>query len=188
LLLLVDKKNNLCNKKLTFKFFTRFIFFYNHKTKTKLNQICSSYTVFLALNSADFCNAYLRSESSREGIVSLAGYLQFWGIVFLIFSVFVALCKREPLDLESSKYGVAQVYRQIFSIVSLSKMKSFALLLLTTKLAFVASDSITTLKLVEKGFKRENMAAVMTLAFPIESIMAILVGKWAKEKPLSIVR
>lgn len=67
-------------------------------------------------------------------------------------------------------------------------MQSFLFILLTAKLAFVATDSIQQLKFVERGFKKENLAVIMTLSFPVESLLAILVGKWAKERPLSIVR
>ena len=55
----------------------------------------TSFTAFLALNDADFCNNYLRSKSSPEGILPLAGYLTFWGWFFAVVTVLIALFKHE---------------------------------------------------------------------------------------------
>eukprot|EP01125_Pyxidicula_operculata_P020638 TRINITY_DN7667_c0_g1_i2.p1 TRINITY_DN7667_c0_g1~~TRINITY_DN7667_c0_g1_i2.p1 ORF type:complete len:235 (+),score=-6.42 TRINITY_DN7667_c0_g1_i2:30-707(+) len=54
-----------------------------------------SYTIFLALNSAEFCNKYLRSEQSDVGMVTVGSYLQFWGIFYCVFSLLLFL-KKEP--------------------------------------------------------------------------------------------
>jgi len=57
----------------------------------------TSFTAFLALNDAGFCNKYLRRASARAatGILSLTAYLRFWGWVYLIVTVGIALFKRE---------------------------------------------------------------------------------------------
>ena len=55
----------------------------------------TSFTAFLALNDADFCNNYLREVSQPEGILPLAGYLQFWGWFFAVATAVIALCKHE---------------------------------------------------------------------------------------------
>lgn len=55
----------------------------------------TSFTAFLALNDADFCNNYLREAPQAEGILPLAGYLQFWGWFFAVATALIALCKHE---------------------------------------------------------------------------------------------
>ena len=55
----------------------------------------TSFTAFLALNDADFCNNYLRELPQTEGILPLAGYLQFWGWFFAVATTVIALCKHE---------------------------------------------------------------------------------------------
>lgn len=55
----------------------------------------TSFTAFLALNDADFCNNYLRQAPQAEGILPLAGYLQFWGWFFAVATALIALCKHE---------------------------------------------------------------------------------------------
>lgn len=54
----------------------------------------SSFTVFLALNDPSFCSKYLGSPSG-QGLVSLHGYLRFWGWLYLLITVAVALLKKE---------------------------------------------------------------------------------------------
>lgn len=55
----------------------------------------TSFTAFLALNDADFCNNYLRETAQAQGILPLAGYLQFWGWFFAVTTTLIALCKHE---------------------------------------------------------------------------------------------
>ena len=55
----------------------------------------TSFTAFLALNDANFCNNYLRAVPYKEGILPLAGYLQFWGCFFVVVTVLIAFFKHE---------------------------------------------------------------------------------------------
>ena len=55
----------------------------------------ASFTVFLALNDADFRNAYLRSSPQPQGLLPLSTYLRAWGWMYAVVSLVVALAKRE---------------------------------------------------------------------------------------------
>lgn len=83
-----------------------------------------SYTIFLALNSPEFCNSYLRSvdQQSSEGMLSLSSYLWFWGIAFIVATVLVMLKTEngnENGDEVREEISVREVYKQMLSIVSL---------------------------------------------------------------------
>eukprot|EP00966_Prymnesium_polylepis_P234813 5431106-Prymnesium_polylepis.1 len=54
-----------------------------------------SFTVFLALNSPDFCNAYLRESPAEAGLFSLGDFMSFWGWVFLASTVIVFFVKKD---------------------------------------------------------------------------------------------
>lgn len=54
-----------------------------------------SYVLFMALESTSFCNTYLRTESRDYGVVSLPGFLYFWGWVFIVTTTLVAVLKKE---------------------------------------------------------------------------------------------
>lgn len=58
----------------------------------------TSFTLFLALNDADFSNRYLRSgdqHNAEVGVLSLAGYFRFWAVVYGVVTVAVWALKRE---------------------------------------------------------------------------------------------
>jgi hypothetical protein len=55
----------------------------------------SSFTVFLALNDADFCNKYLRGSPSADGHLTLAVYLRAWGWAYAVITLLIAALKRE---------------------------------------------------------------------------------------------
>jgi len=55
----------------------------------------SSFTVFLALNDADFCNKYLRVAPAPDGYLTLAFYLRAWGWAYALATLLIAAFKRE---------------------------------------------------------------------------------------------
>jgi MFS transporter, PAT family, solute carrier family 33 (acetyl-CoA transportor), member 1 len=56
---------------------------------------------------------------------------------------------------------------------------------LVSKIAFAANDAVTSLKLVEKGFKREDLALVVLIDFPFQILGGWLAAKWSRgDKPL----
>ena len=55
----------------------------------------TSFTVFLALNDVDFCNAYLRSTPSKDGHLTLSTYLRAWGWAYAGVTLLVAAFKKE---------------------------------------------------------------------------------------------
>lgn len=54
----------------------------------------TSFTVFLALSDPDFCSSYLGTPPGVP-LVTLAGYMRFWGYVYLVVTAAVAVFKPE---------------------------------------------------------------------------------------------
>ncbi len=56
---------------------------------------------------------------------------------------------------------------------------------LLAKVGFAANDAATGLKLVEKGFKREDLALVVLIDFPFQIMGGWLAAKWSRgDRPL----
>jgi len=91
-----------------------------------------AFTVFMALESADFCNKYLRFTPSDTGIVDLAGFLYFWGILFLVVTTLVGLLKHERQE-NVSQNGVFVAYKQLFWITKLPSIRMYILGVMTAK-------------------------------------------------------
>jgi hypothetical protein len=67
-------------------------------------------------------------------------------------------------------------------------MMTFIAILLTAKIGFVANDSVTNLKLIEKGFPKEDLAFTSFLDFPLQLIFGFYIAKvTTAERPLKPV-
>jgi len=93
------------------------------------------YVVFLALESKDFCNNYLRSASSEVGLVTFSGFLYFWSIVFVVTTTLVMVLKSEEKSDEDEKLDLVQSYVGLWHIIKLKNVKRLILFLLTCKVS-----------------------------------------------------
>ncbi|KAL2621578.1 hypothetical protein R1flu_001783 [Riccia fluitans] len=55
-----------------------------------------SFTIFLALNDAEFCNKYLRRSSSTKGLLSLSNYFYFWGWFYVVTTILLLYKSEKP--------------------------------------------------------------------------------------------
>lgn len=138
-----------------------------------------SYTVFLAFNSADFANKWFRTTPSDKGLMTLGGYLTFWGWAYLIVTVGLIFLKKEEKTRERD--GIAEVYRIMWGILKLKNILSIIVIHLIAKIGFQANDGVTSLKLLDKGFGQENMALVVLIDFPFEISLGYYAGKWSTQ-------
>jgi hypothetical protein len=104
-----------------------------------------SFTCFLAFNSLDFCNNYLRGTPQSEPLISLAGYLWTWGWIFIIFTIYIAVFVREPTPSEKV-HSPAAVYSQLLAVARLGPVQRLAAVLITAKIGFILFDAVTLLK------------------------------------------
>jgi len=94
--------------------------------------------VFLALSSPDFANKYVRSEPLDTGLIDLAGFLFFWGWVFLITTSLIGLFKHERSEEEvhgdeHEVQGIVSTYKTLWTIVTLPAVMKYIFILLTLK-------------------------------------------------------
>eukprot|EP00123_Amoebidium_parasiticum_P010170 comp19935_c0_seq1/m.24232 comp19935_c0_seq1/g.24232 ORF comp19935_c0_seq1/g.24232 comp19935_c0_seq1/m.24232 type:complete len:555 (-) comp19935_c0_seq1:269-1933(-) len=139
-----------------------------------------SFTIFLALNSPEFCNTYLRwgQESADVGIITLGPYMQFWGIVSLATTLWLALFKEEA-EVANSEMSIAETYRTIWQVLKMPNMQALLSILLLHKIGFMANDAVTGLILIDKGFKREHLALTVLLDFPCQIVLGIWAARWS---------
>ncbi|XP_041796203.1 acetyl-coenzyme A transporter 1 [Chelmon rostratus] len=147
--------------------------------------------LFLALESADFCNKYLRTEPKDTGIVTLSDFLFFWGMVFLVSTTLVAIMKREhgkgKRKVHEETQGVMDTYKLLFSIIKMPTVFTFCVLLLTAKIGFSAADAVTGLKLVEAGVPKEQLALLAVPMVPLQILLPVIISKYtAGPRPLDV--
>lgn len=165
-----------------------------------------SFTVFLAFNSPEFANKYLRSTPLDYGLISLPGYLRICGLFFIFVTFIVAVYipehpfddskrsddieltnpyERSLLESSSSVDNLRQVYIKMYQVLKLPNVRIFILLHLISKIGFQANEALTNLKLLEKGLSKEDLAITVLIDFPFEIIFGYYAGRWSTgDEPL----
>jgi PAT family acetyl-CoA transporter-like MFS transporter 1 len=138
-----------------------------------------SYTVFLAFNSPDFANRWFRTKPQDYGLMTLGGYMEFAGWLYLIVTIGLAALKREERNRD--KDGIMEVYRSMWGILKLKNIMTIMIIHLIAKVGFITNDAVTNLKLLDKGFGQANMALVVLIDFPFEISLGYYAGKWSTE-------
>ena len=59
------------------------------------------YVLLLVFESKEFSNKYIFNEPQDRGLITLAGFLNFWGFVFLGATIIIAIFKKEQSEVES---------------------------------------------------------------------------------------
>jgi MFS transporter, PAT family, solute carrier family 33 (acetyl-CoA transportor), member 1 len=136
-----------------------------------------SYTVFLAFNSPDFANKWFRKITSTEPVMTLGGYLIFWGWAYLIVTIGLGIFKRE--EKTKNEDGIYDVYKVMWGVLKLKNIQTIIIIHLIAKIGFQANDGVTNLKLLDKGFSREDMALTVLIDFPFEIALGYYAGKWS---------
>ncbi|CAG8978414.1 hypothetical protein HYALB_00013103 [Hymenoscyphus albidus] len=136
-----------------------------------------SYTVFLAFNSPDFANKYFRKTPLGEGVMTLGGYLTFWGWAYLIVTIGLAVFKRE--EKTKNEDGIYDVYKVMWGVLKLKNIQTIIIIHLIAKIGFQANDGVTNLKLIDKGFSQEDLALTVLIDFPFEIGLGYYAGKWS---------
>ncbi|XP_026087080.1 acetyl-coenzyme A transporter 1-like [Carassius auratus] len=150
--------------------------------------------LFLALESADFCNKYLRFEPQERGIVTLSDFLFLWGIVFMVSTTLVAILKKETTSHHHTKkkpkeemQSVMETYKLLLRIIKMPTVFTFCSLLLTAKVGFSAADAVTGLKLVEAGVPKEQLALLAVPMVPLQILLPVVISKYtAGPRPLDV--
>lgn len=145
------------------------------------------YVVFLVLESKDFGNKYIFDEPRDVGLVTLSGFLKFWGIIFLGTTILIAIFKKESSDAEEElannpEYGIKKAYPLLWKIVKLKPVMKFSLVLLTAKASFAACDAITTLKLIDYGIPKDKIAVLSVPLVPLQILLPFVISRYTTGK------
>lgn len=141
----------------------------------------TGYTVFLILD----------SEELRFHGFSLPNFLRFWGVVFIITTIFIAIFKRDisndDEELENNPdYGVKKAYPMLLKIIKLKPVIKFSLVLVTARACFSAADEITTLKLIEAGVPKDKLGYLSIPQLPLQLLIPFMIARFTTgPKPMS---
>ncbi|KAK7468607.1 hypothetical protein VKT23_003111 [Stygiomarasmius scandens] len=135
----------------------------------------ASFTVFLALNSVEF--------TDKWGIphLTLSVYLKFWSVICYLVTLWLLIFKKEDKEpATEADMSIMGVYKTIWSICKLKHIQSLIIMHFFAKLGFAANDAASSLKMVEKGFKREDLALAVLIDFPFQIYGGYLAANWSR--------
>lgn len=67
---------------------------------------------------------------------------------------------------------------QAVSVLRLPCIRKVSAVLLTRNAAFAAAESLTQLRLLDKGIPKQHMATVLALISPLNMMVPVLAAKW----------
>lgn len=153
--------------------------------------VAFGYVLFILLESEEFCNKWIRFTAQEGGIISMEGYLFFWGIVYTMVSASIALCVKEKCNQADkiSQINVKQIYKLLWKIINLRTMKIFTIVMLAYEFSFSSmGTSVSNPKFMEYGVEKESMALVDLSLIPIKIFIPIFIAKYTSgPRPLKIL-
>ncbi|KAJ7480190.1 acetyl-coenzyme A transporter 1-domain-containing protein [Mycena galericulata] len=135
----------------------------------------ASFTVFLAFNSEAF--------AVKWGVphLTLSAYLKFWCVMSYAVSLWLLIFKKEKKEpLSDVDMSIKAVYKQIWAICKLRHVQLLIIMHLFAKVGFAANEAATSLKMVEKGFLREDLAIAVLIDFPFQITGGWLAANWSR--------
>lgn len=117
------------------------------------------------------------------GIVTLPGFLYFWGLVFVVTTTIVAVIKKETefrgLEHETvPERDLQTAYGNLLGILKLKPIQTLVIILLTCKIGFSATDSVMGLKLVEAGVPKEQLGLLAVPLIPLQIALPLVISKY----------
>ncbi|XP_015372739.1 PREDICTED: acetyl-coenzyme A transporter 1-like [Diuraphis noxia] len=153
--------------------------------------IAFGYVMFILFESEEFCNKWLRFTAQKGGMISMEGYLYFWGIIFTVASTSIAFFVKDRYNQADkiSQININQIYKLLWKIINLRTMKIFTLVMLAYEMSFSSMGSfVSNPKFMEYGVAKEEMALVDLSLIPIKIFIPILISKYTSgPRPLKIL-
>mmetsp|Transcript_4955 Transcript_4955/g.8599 ORF Transcript_4955/g.8599 Transcript_4955/m.8599 type:complete len:279 (+) Transcript_4955:1-837(+) len=110
------------------------------------------------------------------------------GTLYLVVTVLLFIFKTEKssFEIDELPQSSAETYQNLYHLLKLDAIVSLAITMVVSKVAFAVHDNVTALKLLEKGFPKEQLAFMSLIQLPFEIVGTIVVGRWSSgHRPLS---
>jgi len=139
----------------------------------------ASFTVFLAFNSEAFVQKW------GLPLLTLSTYLRFWSMICYVVTFWLVFFETEARERAEDDMSIKSVYATIWDICKLKHIQSLIIMHIFAKIGFQANEAVTSLKLVEKGLGREDLAIAVLIDFPFQIFGGWIAARWSRgDKPL----
>jgi hypothetical protein len=130
------------------------------------------YTVFLALNSVEFCTRFFGTD---DVLFTLPGYFVAWSYAYFAINIYLIFFKKED-DAPIDGNAVHETYAAMWSVVRQPRFRTLAAYLLTSRL-FSAFGDLGMIKVMEAGVPKDWLGLVAIGALPVAVAGSLLVTR-----------
>lgn len=112
-------------------------------------------------------------------IITLPTLMAFWGVLFIIVTLAVAIGKTEVASSpEDEPDDIQTAYQHMVAMARLRSVRSLVAILFTWKIGFATMDGAAALKVQEYGIPKEHMAYMTTAMMPVAVVVPGLVARY----------
>uniref|UniRef100_A0A2S2P6J7 Acetyl-coenzyme A transporter 1 n=1 Tax=Schizaphis graminum TaxID=13262 RepID=A0A2S2P6J7_SCHGA len=108
----------------------------------------------------------------------------------MVITTMIAIFKTEKDNTQEDGYvrlNISKTYSLLWDIIKLPSIRILATALLTARIGFAATDSISVLKLIEAGISKEDIMVINTAMYGVKMILPLIIAKYTSgPKPLSL--
>ncbi|CAI6347969.1 unnamed protein product [Macrosiphum euphorbiae] len=135
---------------------------------------------FTLLVSEEFSVKHLGTIPGAGGIMTMKSFFTIWAIIILVVTVFIGLFKNEKHKLEDGhkKISVFQNYKLLWEILKLPRVRVLTIALLTIKIGFTATETVTNLKLIDAGIPKDDIMMITSVMYVMKFVFPIFVCKY----------
>lgn len=157
------------------------------------NSIGQAFGVFLAnqgyiaLSDPHWCQRFL-GMTNGQVLVSLQGFMVYWGWVFIVVTILVGWFKKETSGhAEEDIHNLYDTYKQVVAIFKLKPVQLLTVMLLTSKVGFTAADAVSNYKMQEYGMPKTDIASISPILMVIGLMLPVFLGHKVSARPIEIL-
>jgi len=150
-----------------------------------------------------WCLGYiLYTVLDDAGVIDLATFFLFWGVVFIVTTAIIAIFKKEEnqqlthkegkeddgeVPEEEPDLGIVETYKIIWKIICNPLVTPLIIFLFTAGIGFTASESISSLRLISAGVPKGRIARVSIWMIPVKIGMTIIITRFTTgPRPMNV--
>jgi hypothetical protein len=129
-----------------------------------------SSSIFMNLNSVNFCNNYLSlllSKPLTEPLLQLDSYIFIIGVVFIVATCILIFIPEE-VDEQRVHKGLSETFSIIFQMSKNKYLLNLCVIVLLSKIGQIFFNSVSGLVLIQKGISEQTLTNISTLLIPVE--------------------
>lgn len=138
--------------------------------------------ILIQLSSVEWCNSYIFSTPRDVPLVTVAGYMKFFGYFTLIVTVLVQFFKKETNPEHREEATILEIFKLLKAFTKVPYLRLLCIVLLTWKIGFSPVDAGGSLELIRKGFPKEWWATIGIILAPVQVLIAVVTGHFVVRK------